>query len=150
MDNEHPTLPYPGPPAGDGDPGPEATPRGDGDTWIADSIVAKVAASAAREVDGVASLRGGIPRRGLIRGSERRRGGAMVQVDDGTVAVSVRLVVLEGFAIPRVIDRVRERITDSIAFATGMTVTNVDIGVVDVVPRPAPGHAAQTAPPAPA
>ena len=148
MDIEHPTLPYPGPPAGDEEP--EVAPRDDGEAWIADSIVAKVAASAAREVDGVASLRGGIPRRGLIRGSERRRGGAMVQVHDGTVAVSVRLVVLEGFAIPRVIDRVRERITDSIAFATGMAVTHVDIGVVNVVPRPAPGHAAQTAPPTPA
>ncbi len=152
MDIEHPTLPYPGPPAGDEDPEPEpvVTPRDDGETWIADSIVAKVAASAAREVDGVASLRGGIPRRGLIRGSDRRRGGAMVQVDGGTVAVSVRLVVFEGFAIPRVIDTVRERITDRIAFATGMTVSHVDIGVVNVVPRPAPGQPAQTAPPAPA
>ena len=151
MDIEHPTLPYPGPPAGDEDPAPAVTPRDDGETWIADSIVAKVAASAAREVDGVASLRGGIPRRGLIRGSERRRGGAMVQVeDDGSVAVAVRLVVLEGFAIPRVIETVRERITDRIAFATGMTVTHVDIGVVDVVPRPAPSPPSQTAPPAPA
>jgi uncharacterized alkaline shock family protein YloU len=148
MDTEHPTMPYPGPPAGDDDPTPPA--RGDGETWIADSIVAKVAASAAREVDGVASLRGGIPRRGLIRGSERRRGGAMVQVDDGAVAVSVRLVVLEGFAIPRIIETVRERIMERIAFATGMTVTHVDIGVVDVVPRPSPSAPSQTAPPAPA
>ena len=85
MDVEHPTLPYPGPPAGD-DPEPPAP--ADGRTWIADSIVAKVAASAAREVDGVDTLRGGIPRRGFIRGSERRRGGAMVQVRDGTVDVS--------------------------------------------------------------
>ena len=148
MDTEHPTLPYPGPPAGDDDPGVPA--RWDGETWIADSIVAKVAASAAREGDGVASLRGGIPRRGLIRGSERRRGGAMVQVADGSVAVSVLLVVLEGFAIPRIIESVRGRITERIAFATGMTVTHVDIGVVDVVPRPAPSPPAQAAPPAPA
>ena len=150
MDIEHPTLPYPGPPAGYEGPEPDVTPRDDGETWIADSIVAKVAASAAREVDGVASLRGGIPRRGLIRGSDRRRGGAMVQVEDGTVTVSVRLVVLEGFAIPRVIETVRERIIDRIAFATGMTVSHVDIGVVDVVPRPEPGRPPQTAPPAPA
>ena len=68
--DEHPTLPYPGPPAG-ADPAPAAPA---GQTWIADAIVAKVAAAAAREVEGVEGLRGGIPRRGFIRSSERRRG----------------------------------------------------------------------------
>lgn len=144
--DEHPTLPYPGPPAGaDAAADPPA-----GQTWIADGIVAKVAASAAREVDGVERLRGGISRRGFIRGSERRRGGAMVQVRDGVVSVSVRLVVLEGFAIPRIIESVRERIIERIAFATGMTVDHVDIGVVDVVPRPAAPSVSGDAPPAPA
>ena len=144
--DEHPTLPYPGHPAGAG-PAPVGPA---GETWIADAIVAKVAASAAREVDGVESLRGGIPRRGFIRGSERRRGGAMVQVSDGVVSVSVRLVVLEGFAIPRIIASVREHIIERIAFATGMSVDHVDIGVVDVVPRPAAPAVTRDAPPAPA
>lgn len=144
--DEHPTLPYPGPPAGE-DVDPVAT---GGEAWIADGIVAKVAAAAAREVPGVQSLRGGIPRRGFIRGSDRRRGGAMVQVKDGVVGVSVRLVVLEGFAIPKIIASVRERIIERIAFATGMTVDHVDIGVVDVVPRPAVSPVTGDAPPAPA
>ena len=144
--DEHPTLPYPGPPAG-ADPAPAAPA---GQTWIADAIVANVAAAAAREVEGVEGLRGGIPRRGFIRGSERRRGGAMVQVRDGVVSVSVRLVVLEGFAIPRIIASVRERIIDRVGFATGMTVAHVDIGVVDVVPRPAVPAVTRDAPPAPA
>ena len=93
-------------------------------------------------------LRGGISRRGFIRGSERRQGGAMVQVRDGVVSVSVRLVVLEGFAIPRIIESVRERIIERVGFATGMTVDHVNIGVVDVVPRPAAPSV--SAPPAPA
>ena len=143
--DEHPTLPYPGPPAGD-----EAAAAPGGQTWIADGIVAKVAASAAREVDGVERLRGGISRRGFIRGSERRQGGAMVQVRDGVVSVSVRLVVLEGFAIPRIIESVRERIIERVGFATGMTVDHVNIGVVDVVPRPAAPAVSGDAPPAPA
>lgn len=147
--DEHPTLPYPGPPAGDA-PAPPAPETPVGESWIADSIVAKVAASAAREVEGVAGLRGGIPRRGFIRASDRRRGGAMVQVRDGVVVVSVRLVVLEGFAIPRIIASVRERITERVGFATGMTVEHVDIGVVDVVPRPAAPAVSADAPPAPA
>lgn len=144
--DEHPTLPYPGPPAGE-DPAPPAPV---GESWIADGIVAKVAASAAREVDGVEGLRGGVSRRGLIRASDRRRGGAMVQVRDGVVTVSVRLVVLEGFAIPRIIASVRERIIERVGFATGMSVDHVDIGVVDVVPRPVAPSVSGDAPPAPA
>ncbi len=142
--DEHPTMPYPGPPA-DADQSPEAPV---GDPGLADAIVAKVAASAAREVDGVARLRGGLSRRGFIRASGRRLGGALVQVRDGVVSVSVRLVVLEGYAIPRIIESVRERVIERIGFATGMSVDHVDIGVVDVVPRPAARSAGADAPPA--
>ena len=47
-----------------------------GSTWIADQIVAKIAAAAAREVDGVEDLRGGSIRRGWVRAYDRSRGGA--------------------------------------------------------------------------
>ena len=43
-----------------------------GSTWIADQIVAKIAAAAAREVDGVEDLRGGGIRRGWVRGVRPR------------------------------------------------------------------------------
>lgn len=123
---------------------------GTGATWIADGIVAKVAASAAREVEGVDDLRGGHPRRGWVRASERRRGGASVRVADGRASVDIRLVVREGVAIPRVVDEVRARVIDRVEFATGLTVTTVDVGVVDVVPAPAPAPSeppvAQTGP----
>lgn len=90
MSDEQPTAVYPGPPAAEA----EGPAEGAGGTWIADAVVAKVAATAAREVDGVADLRGGTPRRGWVRASERPR----------------------------------------VEFATGMSVTRVDIRVVDVVP----------------
>lgn len=116
-------------------PEPEAT---SGSTWIADGIVAKVAASAAREVDGVEDLRSANPRRGWVRASERRRGGASVRVADGAASIDIRLVVRDGVAIPRVVDEVRARVIDRVEFATGLTVTTVDVGVVDVVPAPVP------------
>ena len=110
----------------------------DGSTWIADGIVAKVAASAAREVDGVEDLRGTHPRRGWVRASERRRGGASVRVEGGRAAIELRLVVRDGVAIPRVVDEVRARVIHRVEFATGLTVTKVDVGVVDVVTAPSP------------
>ena len=110
-----------------------------GSTWIADQIVAKIAAAAAREVDGVEDLRGGSIRRGWVRGSDRGRGGAAgVRIEDGRASIDLRLVVRDGAAIPAVVDAVRARVTERVEHGTGLTVTKVDIGVVDVVPAPEP------------
>ncbi len=118
----------------------------EGATWIADGIVAKVAAMAAREVEGVEDLRGGGPRRGWVRASERRRGGASVRVEGGRAEIDLRLVVRDGVAIPSVVEEVRARVTDRVEFTTGHTVTKVDVGVVDVVPAPAPSAGAPADP----
>jgi uncharacterized alkaline shock family protein YloU len=122
---DQPTSPLPSP-----DPAPEAE---GGRTWISDDIVAKVAAAAAREVDGVEALRGGGIRRGWVRASERLQGGARVKVDDGRATIGLRLVVRYGVAIPAVVEEVRARVVERVEFATGLTVARVDIGVVDVV-----------------
>jgi uncharacterized alkaline shock family protein YloU len=108
-----------------------------GRTWIADQIVAKIASAAAREVEGVEDLRGSI-RRGWMRSSDRRQHGAGVRIEDGRAAIDVRLVVRDGIAIPQVVDAVRARVTERVQFGTGLTVAQVDIGVVDVVPGPEP------------
>lgn len=123
---------------------PLSPPEPSGSSWIADSIVAKVAASAAREVDGVEDLRSGSARRGWVRGADRRRGGASVRVEDGAAAIEVRLVVRTGVAIPDIVDQVRARIIDRVEFSTGMTVTKVDVGVVDVIPTPVGPAPAET------
>ena len=124
-----------------------------GSTWIADQIVAKIAAAAAREVDGVEDLRGGGMRRGWVRASDRGRGGAAgIRIEDGRASIDLRLVVRDGAAIPAVVDAVRARVTERVEHGTGLTVTKVDIGVVDVVPArepepdPAPEPAAADAP----
>jgi uncharacterized alkaline shock family protein YloU len=119
-------------------PGPAPQAEG-GSTWIADQIVAKIAAAAAREVEGVVDLRGGGIRRGWVRASDRGRGGAAgVRIDEGRASIDLRLVVRDGAAIPAVVDGVRARVTERVQFGTGLTVARVDIGVVDVVPAPAP------------
>jgi uncharacterized alkaline shock family protein YloU len=109
-----------------------------GRTWIADQIVAKIAAAAAREVEGVEGLRGGSIRRGWIRASDRREGSAGVRIEDGRAAIDLRLVVRDGVAIPAVVEAVRARVTERVEFGTGLAVSRVDVGVVDVVPPPAP------------
>src|SRR5690606_10278335 len=101
---DQPTSPYPAPgwpapgsgPEG-GDAGRTDAPDGPegqggpaeegGRTWIADDIVSKVAAAAATEVDGVEGLRAAGIRRGWLRASERRGGGAAVKVADGRATI---------------------------------------------------------------
>jgi uncharacterized alkaline shock family protein YloU len=68
-----------------------------------------------------------------------------VRVAEGRASIALRLVVRDGVAIPRVVDEVRARVIDRVEFATGLTVTTVDVGVVDVVPAPAPPEAAPVA-----
>lgn len=105
-----------------------------GETWIADSIVAKVAATAAREVEGVVNLRGGGGvRRGWVRASERGGGGADVAVADGIATIAMKLVVRDDVAIPEVVAATRARVVNRVEFITGMTVARVNVGVVNVV-----------------
>lgn len=129
--------------------GPGDAAAGSGATWIADQIVAKIAANAAREVEGVEALRGSRIRRGWVRSSDRRTGAAGVKITDGRAAIDLRLVVRDGLAIPAIVDEVRARVTERVEFGTGLTVTQVDIGVVDVV-GPADPDAAAEAEPQPA
>lgn len=114
-----------------------------GRTWIADQIVSKIASAAAREVEGVEDLRGGGVSRGWLRASDRRQAGAGVKIEDGKASIDLRLVVRDGYAIPQIVDAVRARVVERVHFGTGLEVSHVDIGVVDVVPAAGP-------PPAPA
>lgn len=120
---------------------------GPGDSRIADAIVAKIAASATREVDGVVALRDAPPRRGWLRIRERRRGGASVRVTDNGAAIEVRLVAREGAAIPELIEAVRTRITDRIERETGRRVEAVNVSVVDIDSPPWPDDEASGARP---
>jgi len=115
-------------------PEPDAAPAGGGSTWISDAIVAKLAAMAALEVEGVHSLRR--EGRGFGRPA-KETDEAAVTVREGEAAIELRLVVRDGVRIPDVVDAVRIRVVQRVEEATGMRVRSVDIGVVDLVPEAA-------------
>ena len=118
-----------------GPPPPPPTDRpasAEGDTWISDTIVAKVAGAAALEVAGVLALRPEGGGRTWGRGP-KETAEAAVTVEDALVSVDLRLVVADRVRIPDVVDTVRARVVDRVEQATGMRVAKVDIGVVDIV-----------------
>ncbi|WP_370964620.1 Asp23/Gls24 family envelope stress response protein [Amycolatopsis sp. cg9] len=109
-----------------------------GTTTIADTVVAKVAGLATREVSGVYALGGGAARAfGAIR--ERIAGasasvsqGVSVEVGDSQAAVDLQILVEYGVSIADLSRSIRANVISAIEATTGLDVVEVNINVSDV------------------
>jgi uncharacterized alkaline shock family protein YloU len=115
-----------------------------GETVINDSVVAKIAGLATRDVPGVHALGGGAARAlGAIReaiSSTDHSQGVTVQVGAGEVTVDVTLVA--GYPVPlqQVADGVRSAVILAIETLTGLQVSVVNVTINDVhLPEEAAG-----------
>lgn len=109
-----------------------------GTTSIDDSVVSKIAALAAREVDGVAALGGAMSGAlanvvGRIRGGEHRTAGVGVEVGSRQAAVDISCQMQYPASIHEVADSVRQNVIDRIESMTGLEVVEVNIAVSDLV-----------------
>jgi uncharacterized alkaline shock family protein YloU len=109
-----------------------------GQTTIADPVVTKVAGIAAREVDGVYQLGGGVARalgavtNRLPVGGASTSQGVSVEVGEKEAAVDLTVVVEYGESIPRVAQHIRENVVRRIEGITGLSVTEVNVVVNDL------------------
>jgi len=108
-----------------------------GKTTIADGVVTKVAAIAAREVPGVYVLGGGAARALGAMGqrvgiSDERTQGVSVETGESEAAVDLTVVIEYGESIPQVSELLRDNITKRIEGITGLQVTEVNITVNDL------------------
>lgn len=108
-----------------------------GITHIADSVVGKIAALAAREVNGVvdlggaaASAIGGVM--GRIRGEEHSTAGVGVEVGERQAAIDMSMKCEYPMPIHEVADAVRENVIDRVESMTGLEVIEVNISVLDL------------------
>ena len=106
---------------------------GKGEVKIADEVVAIIAALAATEVEGVASMAGNITNE-LIR---RRRmknlsKGVKVDVLEGVVTVSLTLNLKYNYSVVEVSGKVQEKVKNAIENMTGLEVADVNIKVAGV------------------
>ncbi|MCF2529252.1 Asp23/Gls24 family envelope stress response protein [Yinghuangia soli] len=118
--------------------GTATAPASRGTTSIADSVVAKIAGMAAREVRGIHAMGGGFTRGyGAVRdrvpgtGTDASRG-VKVEVGEKQTAVDLAVVVEYGVSIADVAAAVRAHVTDAVERMTGLEVVAVDIAVHDV------------------
>lgn len=111
-----------------------------GRTSIADAVVAKVAGMAARQVNGVHEMGGGVARafgavRERIPGATSNGGvmrGVAVEVGERQAAVDIDLVVEYGVSIPDLASGVRRNVIQSVEHICGLEVTEVNIMVGDI------------------
>jgi uncharacterized alkaline shock family protein YloU len=110
-----------------------------GRTTIADSVVAKIAGIATREIAGVHEMGSGTARamgalRDRLPGSTQTNvtRGVSVEVGERQAAVDIDIVCEYGVRIVDVADAVRRNITDRVQNMTGLEITEVNIAVDDV------------------
>lgn len=110
-----------------------------GRTTIADSVVAKIAGIATREISGVHEMGTGSARavgalRDRLPGATRTNAsrGVAVEVGERQAAVDIDIVCEYGVRIVDVADAVRRNITDRVQNMTGLEITEVNIAVDDV------------------
>jgi uncharacterized alkaline shock family protein YloU len=111
-----------------------------GDTTIADTVVAKIAGMAAREVPGVYAM-GNAARRAISGLTNRVSGGTgqasvsngvSVQKGESQATVDVSVVVEYGASIVTISEQIRENVIRAVEFGTGLEVVSVDVNVSDV------------------
>jgi len=111
-----------------------------GTTTIANEVVEKIAAIAAREVPGVYDLGGDVARFfavvkervGFGDGDEDADRGVRVRLEGTTASVTITLVIEYGFVVHSVTEKVRAKVIGAIENLLGLEVTEVNIVVDDV------------------
>lgn len=101
-----------------------------GTTYITDDVVAITAGLAATEVEGVASMSGGIAE-GIAQrlGRKNLSRGIKVDVREDECAVDVYIIVKYGVKIPDVCKKIREKTKKAVEDTIGLKVTAVNVHV---------------------
>lgn len=114
---------------------PEIT--ANGNVNIADEVVSVIAALAASEVKGIASMGGGIAGGfAELLGKKNLSKGVKITVTDKNVVLDLSVIVEYGTKIPEVAWELQEKVKNEVEAMTGLTVTAVNISVDGVnVPK---------------
>lgn len=107
-----------------------------GQVHIADEVIAVIAGIATMEVEGVASMAGtakDIQKEIISKlGMKVLSKGVGIKVEDGKVEADISVVLNYGKSIPEVTQAIQEKVSSEIENMTGMTVSAVNVDVVDV------------------
>ena len=99
-----------------------------------DEVVAIIAGLAASEVEGVASMAGGVTRDLIGKlGMKSLSKGVKITVDEeDTVHVALAINIQYGFNVPTTCSKIQEKVKTAIETMTGLEVAEVNIKIVNV------------------
>ncbi len=104
-----------------------------GTVKIADDVVAMIAALAATEVEGVASMAGNVTHELLSRvGVKNATKGTRVEVLQKKVKVDLAITIEYGYNIPATCQRVQAKVKNAVENMTGLDVTDVNIRIAGI------------------
>ena len=100
---------------------------------IADDVVAMIAAFAAMDVDGVASMAGGADRKELNAGGMKRLGkDVRVEVKESGVRADLSINMSYGYNIPATSNSIQTKVKTSVENMTGLTCSDVNIRIAGI------------------
>ncbi len=100
---------------------------------LADDVVAKIAALAALEIDGVSAMAGGITNDNIEKYSAKNvLKSSKVMVADGKVRVDLSILMRYSYNIPATSKQVQDRVKTSIQSMTGLDVTDVNVRIAGI------------------
>ena len=104
-----------------------------GSVKIADDVVARIAALAALEVDGVSAMAGNYTSDALEKVSRKNlTKGAKVVIGASQVQVDLALMMSYGYNIPATCQQAQTKVKASIENMTGLEVTDVNIRIAGI------------------
>ena len=107
-----------------------------GSVKIADDVILCIAALAATDVEGVASMAGNITH-DLVSmfGVKNLRRGVKINMEEEEVQIDLSIIVEYGYSIPAVSARVQEKVRNTIENMTGFNVSEVNVSIAGIDTR---------------
>ncbi len=103
---------------------------GIGEVRMTEDTVARIAALAAVEVDGVDSLAGGLTRESIPKTSRKSLASAVdIACRDDALDIYLSLVIMMGVNIPSVCTNVQEKVKSAVESITGLSVGDINIKI---------------------
>ena len=100
---------------------------------VSEDAIAAIAALAATDIDGVASMAGNLTNAIIAKlGVRNLSKGVKISLNEDKVSVVLNLNVEFGTSIPEVSQKVKEKVKSQVENMTGLTVTGVDVHIHSV------------------